>query len=180
MASFDKTNKSQGKRKKGKQSKPSNFVPQPRPQILEPRSPTGLHGFQAFSPLSSGRRQFNKASFPEERNCMSPSLGRETLLSPGVKESIENIRGKMFKSQINLNQTKKQLAAVTSKELFLQSLQKSATLCHLAPTDSHWDQLMRLEHPPHKSAKSKIIKSQSQLSLSGQDGTSQQRYQTQP
>lgn len=125
-----------GKRKKGRQSKPYGMPP--RPQLVEPRSPTALNGFQAFSPLSSGRRLpnrtgRNKISYPEERICLSPSLGRETLLSPRVKESIDSIRGKMVKSQINLNQTKKQLAAVTSKEMFLQSLQKSVTLCHLAP-----------------------------------------------
>ena len=64
---------------------------------------------------------------------------------------------------------------MTSKELFLQSLQKSATLCHLAPTDSHWDHLMRLEEPARKTAKSKIVRAQSQLSLGPEKEGSQQR-----
>lgn len=103
--SLEKTYKStQRTRKKTKPSKASGMPP--RPQMLEPRSPTALNGFQAFSPLSSGRRQPHKMSFPDDRNCISPSLGRDNLLSPRVKESIENIRGKMVKSQINLNQTK--------------------------------------------------------------------------
>lgn len=165
--SLEQTNKV-AKRKKTKPAKASVIPPRP-PQIQEPRSPTALTGYHAFSPLSSGRRHVNKHSFPEDRNCLSPPLGRETLLSPRVKQSIDNIRGKMEKSQITLNQTKQQLAAVTSKEMFLQSLQKSATLCHLAPGDSHWDQLMRPEERPNrKSAKSKIVKSKSQLSLNGE------------
>jgi len=167
---LDKTNKAHvAKRKKTKPAKAPAMPP--RPQIPEPRSPTALNGYQAFSPLSSGRRHYNMQSFPDERNCVSPPLGRETLLSPRVKQSIENIRGKMEKSQINLKQTKQQLAAVTSKEMFLQSLQKSATLCHLAPGDSHWDQLMRTEEPHRRSAKSKTRQSKSQLSFHGEKGS---------